>query len=905
MIRISDAASINSLINNMMRTKQRVDDANFQVVSGKVSREYAGIARESQRLVSMEATRDLNVRFIENNKIAKLRLDTMTNSIESSEKTIKDMRRMLGNFLTAGKFDQNSVENLQKFAFNALLNLEAYLNVEIDGQFLFSGSRTNELPVDLGLTNLEAFQQDYDGSISEYPTTRDAHLVQLSMSEDTTKQNLKYITSSNWLTFRQDDDGDATDGGTSSIEATSALFSDYEVGSRINVTGTANNNGEYTVQSVSSDGTKIFVTTEMLTAEETPLGLTDETTTGVAQVDTLTLGGTFEAGDVFTVNINGTPLSYTAVAGDIDIDGVRSSLRAAINADPTLSGIVTASDGGAGELVLTADNPGVSFTTTAFAANGGVTDDSTITITNTTPNDGNVTFTLDNGTTISNDLTGDVTFDRSAGTIAASNANAFDAVSVGDVINISGDNASKGTYVTVTAIGASNQTLTVTAGATITTIDGTVIDANDTARMIFDRTNDTITADNAVFGDLRAGDKFTVAGTLNNNGDYTVSSVSDDGRTITIASSKLTDEGSGSGSTFFDYNVGTRFQFDATAETIQAQNIDGSLLTGAFSELEAGDSFTLSGTVNNDGIYTVGSISTDGATITLAASTPLVGSDAIDNDGAGVAAPARNFTLRTGNGIVFTASSNTITLQDITSAAGTEDIFDNLRVGQQITISGTASNNGTFTIASIAPDGASFTVSEDITVDETFDPSTAGTQVSLQIFSADGTIESSQSYYGGNDFVTTHRVDERRLIDWDVNASHPAFEKAIRAMGILAQGQFGSEGGLDQNTDRIKDALYLLNDSITSPAEGTPPYGDEIQRGMDDIFFDLGLKQVVIKETNVSQENFNNLLEGFITDTEDVDKLEAITRLLDEQRALSASYQAMSRVFTMSLADFL
>jgi flagellin-like hook-associated protein FlgL len=43
-------------------------------------------------------------------------------------------------------------------------------------------------------------------------------------------------------------------------------------------------------------------------------------------------------------------------------------------------------------------------------------------------------------------------------------------------------------------------------------------------------------------------------------------------------------------------------------------------------------------------------------------------------------------------------------------------------------------------------------------------------------------------YYGGDDLVTEHRVNERRTLALGINAKDPAFEKAIRAMGILAQG---------------------------------------------------------------------------------------------------------------------
>jgi len=46
----------------------------------------------------------------------------------------------------------------------------------------------------------------------------------------------------------------------------------------------------------------------------------------------------------------------------------------------------------------------------------------------------------------------------------------------------------------------------------------------------------------------------------------------------------------------------------------------------------------------------------------------------------------------------------------------------------------------------------------------------------------------SVSYYNGDDLEFQHRVNEQRSLQLGLNAKDPAFEKAIRAMGILSQG---------------------------------------------------------------------------------------------------------------------
>ena len=81
----------------------------------------------------------------------------------------------------------------------------------------------------------------------------------------------------------------------------------------------------------------------------------------VAQVDSLVIGGTIVSADTFSVVINGSTYTYTA--SGTTAQAVRDGLVSLINADSDLK--VTAKAGRtAGELLLTADDPGTSFTLT-------------------------------------------------------------------------------------------------------------------------------------------------------------------------------------------------------------------------------------------------------------------------------------------------------------------------------------------------------------------------------------------------------------------------------------------------------------------------------------------------------------------------------------------------------------
>ncbi len=993
MTRISDASTINALISDMLRTQERRIDSNFQVVSGKVSRDYAGISFESQRLVSLETSRDINTRYLQNNQTQQLRLDVMETTLDSVRQTIQDARESVINFSSRDVFDQLSIEELQTFAFNTIKNLEAFLNVDVDGQYLFSGSRVNTEPINLGINSIADFKEKYDGAVNTYPTTRDAHLSELVVSQDTNVIDADHIDNSNFLTFVRDDDSDATDGGRSSIEATSALFTDYKVGSIISVTGTASNNGDYRVDEVSSDGTKIFITTEMLTDETLPRRLQDQAAVSTA-VFTLPDDSTLTNTNTGNVAFDRNAGTITALTDD-SFDSISVNDVIQISGAGTTNGTFT-----------------VTGNTTV---NTQLTDEASVA----------ADFSFLSGTTLTGET---VTFNQSARTITAGAGTPFSGISAGDVVTVSGT-ASNNQQVVVESVGgggasitiaAVTEQLTVASSQTLTIDDDIVLTSDDTHRMVFNRAGDTITVDVAgAFTSDHVGKTIEVAGTARNDSTYTIESVSADGTTATIAATKLTDEGVSSGSTHFDYTVGSRLVLNNAANTIQATDLDGNADTEAFRNIEAGDFFRLSGTSGGtqDGIYqvltvnastgtitidtspdsvrqdtiTVGTLATtaeagdtysvtvDGTTVTYTASAgdsetvirnglvsainanATISEFAIAANGSGtddleiryasgnttritttvsaanggatadnsltiataidgtpssditadetvtneslINAKDRGIELQSGNQVVFT--STTLQLNGISGGTATRDVFDNLRAGLQFTLTGTT-NAGTYTVGSVSSDGSTITLASGETFANTGTQTpAAGSLFDIEVFAADGTVTSSQSYYQGDQVPLTHRVDASRSIDIDVTAAHPAFEKAIRALGLLIQGEFGSEGSLENNRERVDQAMFLLDDALKSPSEGDPPFGTELQQDFDQIDFELGFKKVVLNDSRQVQEDFNNIVENFIGDIEDVDQLEAINRLLADQRALEASFQAMSRVLSFSLVDFL
>ena len=87
-----------------------------------------------------------------------------------------------------------------------------------------------------------------------------------------------------------------------------------------------------------------------------------------SQIDTLTVGGAFSAGTVYTFSINGFELAYTSVAGDTDLNGVAASIADLINGELSVRGQVAA-EAALAVVTITGNYPGSSFTLAESDAN--------------------------------------------------------------------------------------------------------------------------------------------------------------------------------------------------------------------------------------------------------------------------------------------------------------------------------------------------------------------------------------------------------------------------------------------------------------------------------------------------------------------------------------------------------
>lgn len=164
---------------------------------------------------------------------------------------------------------------------------------------------------------------------------------------------------------------------------------------------------------------------------------------------------------------------------------------------------------------------------------------------------------------------------------------------------------------------------------------------------------------------------------------------------------------------------------------------------------------------------------------------------------------------------------------------------------------------------------------------------------------------SSDTWYKGDTLQLTHRVDTNRTVEVAAYASDPAFEKAMRALALIAQGVYGTAGGLENHQERIAQAQYLIADALENPAPGTPPFGTEQAGDLRTVVSKIDGTRKTISLKNEKHEQFKGFLGQRVIDISQIDKTEAATKMLADQTALEASYQTLAQVRNLTLLNYL
>lgn len=166
---------------------------------------------------------------------------------------------------------------------------------------------------------------------------------------------------------------------------------------------------------------------------------------------------------------------------------------------------------------------------------------------------------------------------------------------------------------------------------------------------------------------------------------------------------------------------------------------------------------------------------------------------------------------------------------------------------------------------------------------------TAPVDISDPAFTAPPTSYPSNadtSYYQGNGTRLTTRVADNFDLTWGVTADEPGFEQLMRALHLVAT----SDNSSAPDTNRLQEALNVVNQAIAN---------------IPTIRSRIGSAQKSIDQVNTSHQDSKLYMDQTISDIKGVDIPLAVTQLTNDQNILEASYMTVSRLSSLTLANFL
>ncbi len=146
MTRITSFAIHQLNLARTLATQTRLFNAQIQISSGQVSQDYTGLALDSRRLVSLKNAQLEAKNYIGSIDVTDRRMQDMETTVTGAMDIASRLRVLL---VDALNLDNASVMALNLQAESLLRELVGQLNVKQDDRFLFAGSRTDTLPIDL------------------------------------------------------------------------------------------------------------------------------------------------------------------------------------------------------------------------------------------------------------------------------------------------------------------------------------------------------------------------------------------------------------------------------------------------------------------------------------------------------------------------------------------------------------------------------------------------------------------------------------------------------------------------------------------------------------------------------------------------------------------------------------
>ena len=152
---LSSSRLINSLI---LKSQERINEQQIRLTTQQKSQDYLGIGDDASRLLTVESSLRRIDQFVKDNAFIDMRMETMLNSMDAVGDILKEVRTLVRDVLEDGTLDGIDKNDFTEIKMD---QLEGFLNVKMNGRFLFSGTKTDTKPVNAGdLADAPTFDAD-------------------------------------------------------------------------------------------------------------------------------------------------------------------------------------------------------------------------------------------------------------------------------------------------------------------------------------------------------------------------------------------------------------------------------------------------------------------------------------------------------------------------------------------------------------------------------------------------------------------------------------------------------------------------------------------------------------------------------------------------------------------------
>ncbi|WP_338821787.1 flagellin [Bradyrhizobium septentrionale] len=230
MMRVATFAQSEQMITSALRVQAVMANEQVQESSGLQSEDFGGYGSGAGRVINLQVSVTRAQSYIDASNLADNKVQAMYSAVGSVTDIITQLRTQLSAATTGSSTATASVIN---YAQQAISQMQGLLNTQYDGEYVFSGARTDTAPADLstfdtGTASLTTSDASYYKVDSEIASVRvsDSQSISYGVTADNpafeqVMRLLKYVGNS--TTLSSSDISQALDLASDALDATSTV----------------------------------------------------------------------------------------------------------------------------------------------------------------------------------------------------------------------------------------------------------------------------------------------------------------------------------------------------------------------------------------------------------------------------------------------------------------------------------------------------------------------------------------------------------------------------------------------------------------------------------------------------------------------------------------------------------